>query len=202
MEHLKKCEPSEWWNEVKKLSGRSLASAAQNDMQSLQHLYESIDQIGLANIINEAFLSPMFCFTPLPVAFPCTTFSNYSENRLVVSVESVRKKLSKLNPCKANGPDNIPGWLLKENADILAGPVSDILRQRGRVVRALGLHAAAPGSNPALTSLDLFPVVPDSTLPRFVNSQLVASCQLGFLIVFLLSLNCFFHVVKSGVPVN
>ena len=44
-----------------------------------------------------------------------------------MSVESVRKKLSKLNPCKANGPDNIPGWLLKENADILAGPVSDIL---------------------------------------------------------------------------
>ena len=75
-------------------------------------------------------------------------------------------------------------------------------RQRGRVIRALGLHAA-PGSNPVLTSgLDLFPVVPDSTLPRFVNSQLVASCQLGFLMMFLLSLNCFFHIVKSGVPVN
>ena len=45
------------------------------------------------------------------------------------------------------------------------------------------------GSNPILTSgLDLFPVVPDSTLPRLVNSQLVASCQLGFSI-FLLSLN-------------
>ena len=26
----------------------------------------------------------------------------------------------------SNGPDNIPGWLLKENTDILAGPVSDI----------------------------------------------------------------------------
>jgi len=44
-----------------------------------------------------------------------------------VSVESVRMKLSKLNPCKANGPDNMPGWLLKEHVDILAGPVSDIL---------------------------------------------------------------------------
>ena len=58
-------------------------------------------------------------------------------------------------------------------------------RQCGPVVRALGLHAAAPGSNPVITSgLDLFPVVPDSTLPRFVNSQLVASRQLGFLICF------------------
>ena len=71
------------------------------------------------------------------------------------------------------------------------------------MVRALGLHAAAPGSNPVLTSgKDFFPVVPDSTLPRFVNSQLVASCQLGFLIMFLLTLNCFFHIVKSGMPVN
>ncbi|XP_068674469.1 uncharacterized protein [Montipora foliosa] len=99
VEHLKKCKPSEWWKEVKKLSGRSLASSAQSDtLQSLQHLYESIDQIGLANIINEAFLSSIYCFTPLPAAFPCTTLSNYSENPLVVSVESVRKKLSKLNP--------------------------------------------------------------------------------------------------------
>ena len=49
------------------------------------------------------------------------------------------------------------------------------------MVRALGLHAVSPGSNPILTSgLDSFPVAPDSTLPRFVNSQLVASFQLGF----------------------
>ena len=54
------------------------------------------------------------------------------------------------------------------------------------MVSALGLHTVALGSNPILTSgLDLFPVVPDSTLPRFVNSQLVASFQLGFLIIFL-----------------
>ena len=43
-------------------------------------------------------------------------------------------------------------------------------------------HLVAPGSNPILTSgLDLFPIVPDSTPPRFVNSKLVASCQLGVL---------------------
>ena len=73
-------------------------------------------------------------------------------------------------------------------------------RRRGPVVRVLGLHVVSPCSNPLL--ICQFPVVPDSTLPRFVNSQLVASCQLGFLIVFLLSLNCFFEIIKSGVPVN
>ena len=76
-------------------------------------------------------------------------------------------------------------------------------RRRGPVVRGLGFHAVTPGSNPVLTSgQDSFPVVLDSTLPRFVNCQLVTSCQLGFLITFLLSLNCFFQIIKSGVPVN
>ena len=47
------------------------------------------------------------------------------------------------------------------------------------MVRTLGLHAVALGSIPVLTSgLDLFPFAPDSTLPSFKNSQLVASCQL------------------------
>ena len=56
----------------------------------------------------------------------------------------------------------------------------------GPVVRALGLHLVSLGSNTILTSgLDLFPVDSDSTLPCFLNSQLVTSCQLGFLIMFL-----------------
>ena len=42
------------------------------------------------------------------------------------------------------------------------------------MVRVLGLHAVAPCSVPVLTSgQDLFPVVPDSTLPRFVNCLLL-----------------------------
>ena len=61
-------------------------------------------------------------------------------------------------------------------------------------------HAIAPGLNPVLTSgQDLFPVVPDSTSPRFVNSQLVASSQMGFLIMFLLSLKIVsFRLIKKG----
>ena len=66
------------------------------------------------------------------------------------------------------------------------------------MVRMLGLHAFALGSNPVLiSSQDLFPVVTDTTLPCFVNSQLVASCQLGSLIIFMLSLNCFSHIIKK-----
>ena len=62
------------------------------------------------------------------------------------------------------------------------------------MVSALGLHGVAPGSNPVLTyGSNLFSVVPDSNLPSFVNSQLVDFCQLGFLIMFLLSVWCPLH---------
>ena len=46
---------------------------------------------------------------------------------LTVTTESVFEKLSKLNLNKVHGPDGIPSWLLKENADLSAGPVTDIL---------------------------------------------------------------------------
>jgi hypothetical protein len=36
-------------------------------------------------------------------------------------------KLSKVNTAKANGPDGIPSWVLKENGDLLADPVKEIL---------------------------------------------------------------------------
>ena len=76
-------------------------------------------------------------------------------------------------------------------------------RQLGPVIRGLGLHANAPGSNPVQAcGLDLFPSCLGFNSTTFVNSQLVASCQLGFLIMFLLSFNCFFLIIKSEVPVN
>ena len=61
----------------------------------------------------------------------------------------------------------------------------------GSMIQWLGhwvFHVVALVSNPVLINLwlDLFLVVLDSTLLRFVkNSQLVASCQLGFLFMFL-----------------
>lgn len=44
-----------------------------------------------------------------------------------VTEDRVFTKLASLNPHKASGPDNVPAWLLKENADILTPVVTDIL---------------------------------------------------------------------------
>ena len=46
---------------------------------------------------------------------------------LCVSEFSVFKTLTELNQSKAGGPDGIPSWILKENADILATTVADII---------------------------------------------------------------------------
>ena len=79
-------------------------------------------------MLNETFLSPMSGFVLLPSDFLCSfNDSMATEAVLTVTTESIFKKLSKLNPNKAHGPDGIPSWLLKENTDLLAGPVTDIL---------------------------------------------------------------------------
>ena len=74
------------------------------------------------------FLTPMQIFEPLthnPFDPPQANNESHAVN--MISEFSTFMKLSALNPSKAHGPDGIPAWLLKENADLLAGPVSAIL---------------------------------------------------------------------------
>lgn len=127
--HLKECKPSVWWKEVKKLSGMSSASRHSDDFaKSLHHINASSNKQDLANTINEAFIKPMKDFSPLPTDFePDVADFPSSSSLVVVSAPSVYKKLSTLNPTKAQGPDGIPAWLLRENANVLTLPVMDIL---------------------------------------------------------------------------
>ena len=80
----------------------------------------------LANEINQAFLRPMSDFNPLLPSNRQADADGRSEG-FCVSEFSVFKKLSALNQSKAGGPDGIPNWILKENADILATTVADII---------------------------------------------------------------------------
>ena len=77
----------------------------------------------------------MNSFKPLPH----DALSNYShgltDSSFFVTSDAVYQKLSSLNPTKAHGSDGIPTWLLKENADLLADPVKDILNCFYREVR-------------------------------------------------------------------
>ena len=78
----------------------------------------------LANEINRAFLSPMSTFEPLRSDY---YYRPGSDNVCIVTPAKIFEKLKNLNPKKAYGRDGTPSWLLKENADLFSGPVTDIL---------------------------------------------------------------------------
>lgn len=125
VEHLRKCDSRRWWNEVKSLGG--MQSATRTEPTSfLKHidLGPNSSLVDLANTINDTFLAPMNSFTPLSPSVPPDV---PPVNLPSVTEYCVFKKLASLSPHKASGPDNVPAWLLKENADILAPVVTDIL---------------------------------------------------------------------------
>ena len=63
-------------------------------------------------------------FVPLPNNFSLSTNLDSNEADFSVTKHDVLVKLTRLNQTKANGPDGIPSWLLKENAELLSDPVN------------------------------------------------------------------------------
>lgn len=75
----------------------------------------------LADAVNKAFPEPMRTFTPL---VPDATLDvPYPNSPLFLEICI----LSALNSAKSAGLDMIPPWLLKENADLSALLVTDII---------------------------------------------------------------------------
>ncbi|XP_028416191.1 uncharacterized protein LOC114539896 [Dendronephthya gigantea] len=139
IQHLKECKPSSWWNEVKKLSGAKSTSGNNEEILKAlrpdEHLTET-DKVDIANEINDSFLSPMAEFTPLtPENYQDLLFGAANDSTVTIAAGDVFKKLSTLNPRKAHGPDGIPTWVLKENADLLELPVKEILDSSYRECR-------------------------------------------------------------------
>ena len=132
VQHLKGCSPAKWWGEIKKLSG--MEGSRDNVLKSVHHLEGALglSAADLANHINTAFLAPMEVFEPLThnlfrgdnfVSLSRTMNDDFSP----ISAFSIFRKLCFINPAKAQGPDGIPGWLRKENADLLAPSIMDIM---------------------------------------------------------------------------
>jgi hypothetical protein len=76
----------------------------------------------------------MKIFSPLPHDFQLEQ-DIPSSAPFVLSVHSVFMKLSLLNPTKAQGPDGLPAWLLKENSDLNAEPIAEIINSSFRESR-------------------------------------------------------------------
>ena len=80
----------------------------------------------------------------------------------VVSSDAVYFKLAALNSRKASGPDGVPRWLLKENADLLAPTITDILNSSFAECRL----------PPSWKSADIVPIPKQKPINKDVNKHL------------------------------
>ncbi len=122
---LKNMEPKKWWSECKKLCGMSkpnnnIASKLLDESQTIEDMYK----VNLANEINLAFLESQKSYLKL---CPTCTINTSSHPIPSVTTEMIAKQLSSISVHKAAGPDNIPNWVLKDFAHILALPVSMLI---------------------------------------------------------------------------
>ena len=123
LKDLKNTEPKKWWSECKKLCGMSkpvinIAAKLLDESQAIE------DKINLANEINLAFLEPQKNYFKLSSTWKINTLSHQIPS---VTAEMITKQLRSISSYKAAGPDNIPSWVLKDFADILALSVSMLI---------------------------------------------------------------------------
>ena len=121
-----------WWKSVKILSGMATNSPSLiNQIHSPD--IEGKTNIEIANLINDKFLAPLHefqdTFSPNNPTTGSTLSASNNTEFLQVSEKRVFKILDKLYKAKVSGPDQLPQWLLKENAATLAKPISVILNQ-------------------------------------------------------------------------
>ena len=131
VDNQKKSNPKSWWSEVKRISGmKPVTSSLLNQLhiESTEHLTHK----GFADLVNNSLLEPMNSYNPLNASDVGTLFEGIPDDLPDVDVNltntaTVLKKLKNLNPSKAPGPDDIPNWILRDYAEILAPPISNLL---------------------------------------------------------------------------
>ena len=125
VENMKEENPKVWWKEVKRLCG---SYKQPTDIISVIHdnKFQDLSPVNLEHEINKAFLEPQQEYH-LSVPLARLPTDDHSLELPDTSELRIHRLLSKLNPSKACGPDDIPNWLLREYSDILALPVSKII---------------------------------------------------------------------------
>ena len=88
--------------------------------------FEEMSRREIANAINSALLEPLQTFESFDLSTVYLALEDDVEF-LEVSTYRVYNSLLHLNKYKASGPDGLPNWLLKDFAELLVDPVTDIL---------------------------------------------------------------------------
>ena len=127
LEHLKQNPyPKKWWNTVKQIAGFPKKKTFSNLV--IEDQVVSGQQ--LADKINNTFISvtrdlPPLRHIPSSDNKSESTYSNFPIE-FVIKEEEVYSRLSAISSSKAVGRDEIPNWVLKSYAHVLALPVTSI----------------------------------------------------------------------------
>ena len=113
------CNPRKWWNNIKRLA----ALSKRQPLISIYHNGQILKEQDMVEHIADSFCCASKDIIPLnftPIEF------NSVPDQYKISPNEVYDALLNIKVHKAHGPDNIPNWLLKSNADILCSPLSSI----------------------------------------------------------------------------
>ena len=125
--------------------------------------------------INEAFVSVMQGYSPLSENI---LVASEDDEPLSVTEAAVARKLRAVSASRAGGPDNLPNWVLKEYADILAFPITDILNTsflECKVPRVWKLAVPPLPKVPTISNFtkDLRPISLTSTLSKVAEDIVI-----------------------------
>ena len=128
VQDLKGVNPREWWKEINKLSGAKKKSSNLINSLNVPDFAEKSPK-EIANAINNALLEPMLSYEALDNSSEdlYLPLEDTDPEFLQVSTAQVHKNLMHLNKHKAAGPDGLANWCLREYADLLYEPVTNIL---------------------------------------------------------------------------
>jgi len=149
--------PKKWWTNIKSISGLSKSGPH----SSIFHNGEFKRGSELADLIAESFCNvsnslPPLQFNKLPVSSV--------PDEYIISPRQVEIELENISLQKATGPDDIPNWVLKTSASLLAGPITSIFNASITQSRVPTLWKSADFlplpkiSNPKSVDSDLRPI--------------------------------------------
>ena len=123
VQQLRQCDNSKWWRNIKTITGQS----TKQDISVLANSETDGNIQLLTERINESLRSVSADLSPLSDTSDEIVTSGVDNQSFVrletIHVYDVFQKLSRINIRKSNGPDNVPNWLLRDMAFVLAEPI-------------------------------------------------------------------------------
>ena len=114
----------DWWKHMKTIMG--LKTNGNSCMQGLANKTTDGDCGLLANTMNDFFVSVSDHLPRLNKNHKVFDVNEELPDQYVISVYTTFKALESVKANKATGPDNIPAWVLRNYANVLAPPLTAI----------------------------------------------------------------------------